>query len=226
MILYTTATRPVDAGRPQTRSSTQPQRSPRLDRATGMKKVAFESPPSAMKRPVAQALPRHSSPPLRPISPLSVSPSPPPEALSVPSPADLSNLAQTSAAGEANIEVQLDKDLVQESCHHLRRYHHALISPRDSKIRDVDHYHFLFMCTPTTRYVPSQNFRRYQTGPSKSCPRYFTRSVINWSILRRYQWHSCTRTKSLCSSSFSTERARLRRLGGIQWLRWLQGEIG
>ena len=105
--------KPADAERPQTRSSTQPRRSPRLDQTTGMKKVAFETPSSAMKRPVAQSLPRRSSPPLRPISPLSVSPSPPPKTLPVPPPADLSNLAQTSAAGEANIEVRLDKDPVQ-----------------------------------------------------------------------------------------------------------------
>ena len=47
------AAKPADAGRPQTRSNTQSRRSPRLDRATRMKKVAFENPPSAMKRPVA-----------------------------------------------------------------------------------------------------------------------------------------------------------------------------
>ena len=47
------ASKPTDAGRPQTRSITQPRRSPRLDRTTGMKKVAFEVPLPAIKRPVA-----------------------------------------------------------------------------------------------------------------------------------------------------------------------------
>ena len=106
------ASKPTDADRPQTRSITQPRRSPRLDRTTGMKNVAFEVPLLAIKRPVAQSLPRRSSPPLRPISPLSVSPSPP-ESPSVPTLVDPSNLAQTSAAGEADREVQLDKDSVQ-----------------------------------------------------------------------------------------------------------------
>ena len=95
-----------------TRSSTQPRRSPRLDPTNRSKKVAFEIPPPAIKRPVAHQVPRHSSPPLRRISPLSISPSPP-ESPSVPPPVDPSNHAETSAAGEAAREVRLDKDSVQ-----------------------------------------------------------------------------------------------------------------
>ena len=68
------ASKPGAVERPQTRSTTQPRKSPRLDRAVVMKKVAFQTPISALKRPVVS---RRQSPPLRPISPLSTSPSPP-----------------------------------------------------------------------------------------------------------------------------------------------------